>query len=1111
MPVDIGSGAVHLEIEDAAIPGRLPLVWERRYHSAFFTDASGPFGPGWSTPFSASLTRNGTCYEFRTPAGGTVRFDDPDDKVARDGILRDLGSNHEISRNGLWLRVTHWEAKGRLTRFNFQPDRNGQWWPLRLLEDAHGTALELAWDDKGRLKGVRQRLERRTLAVQTSAEGRILSVSLRRTDGSQATIATYGYDKSGRLAEAADALGNAVRYEYSSEGRLARELAKDGAVFSYKYDDTGRCIRFQGLDGYNLKALRYVDVSGLVEVTDSLGNIRRYERLPTGQLSREIDAMGGMTLNEYDGFGRIILVTDPLGGKTAFAYDEAGNRISVVDALGNETKYGFGPDHQIVCETDPSGGKWERTLDASNRVIAATDPSGALYSMEYDGSGNPVKLINPDGSFSSRKYSETGELIELTDCKGAAGQVTWDEYGRLVRTRDPDGLETRTRRDALGRIVEAGDNHGRRIRYEYDTSGNLIRWQSSLAPETRMRYGTCGRLIERTEAGGQTTRFHWGKEPDRLEKVVNGDGETHRIEYDACGRVVKETGFGGASYAYRYDTSGRQIRKVNILGEAIVWERDLLGRVVSETIGESGPSTFRYDPLGNLSGAANGYGEIRFERDALGRIVKEDQNGCAITRAYDVMGNRVGLKSPLGADFGYAYDPNGLLAAMNAAGYGEYRVTRDASNHPIGTSLPGGLDLLRGFDPRGRLALESIGPAGSPNQPLVRREYAYDDSDRMVSMLDTAWGATRYRHDERGGISETRTDSGRKAYRTAANGNTVAILEGEVEEALTYGPGGGIIAKGASAYRYDPAGRLTEKTSRSADGSTRIWVYAWDARDRLIGLTNPAGESWAYSYDPFGRRVEKKCRERLTRFVWDEYTLLHETDETGSSTTFGFEPGSFVPLFQIRDGKIQSILCDRIGTPRELIDAEGRITWSMRTDPWGNVVDSTPEAGPCPFRFQGQYFDPESGLHYNYFRYYDPEVSRFISPDPLGLDGGLSPYQYTPNPLEWIDPLGLCHRTPWAQMTKEEKNAFKHSYSRHGAELGLPNWKEKNAPALQKQFLAVTDHIKANGTVVPGPIYKPWNGNTVEVTFHEAEFNGVKYYYYEDKATGQFISAGKAR
>ena len=136
----------------------------------------------------------------------------------------------------------------------------------------------------------------------------------------------------------------------------------------------------------------------------------------------------------------------------------------------------------------------------------------------------------------------------------------------------------------------------------------------------------------------------------------------------------------------------------------------------------------------------------------------------------------------------------------------------------------------------------------------------------------------------------------------------------------------------------------------------------------------------------------------------------------------------------------------------------------------------------------------------------------FVSAD---LRQGCSRYEYESASGDSLAPKtvrpSIGHSTPWDKMTQTQRNAFKHSYSRHGKELGLPNWSEENAAALQKQFNDVSGYIRQNGTQLPGPISKPWNGQSVEVNFFEAEFHGTKYYYYDDAASGTFISAGRAR
>jgi len=110
----------------------------------------------------------------------------------------------------------------------------------------------------------------------------------------------------------------------------------------------------------------------------------------------------------------------------------------------------------------------------------------------------------------------------------------------------------------------------------------------------------------------------------------------------------------------------------------------------------------------------------------------------------------------------------------------------------------------------------------------------------------------------------------------------------------------------------------------------------------------------------------------------------------------------------VQDNEVYHYHLDHLGTPRELTNNKGDIVWKVRYKSWGNVALKECEEIENNIRFQGQYFDEETGLHYNRHRYYNPDTGQFISQDPIGLLGGVNNYQYAPNPLGWIDPLGLC-------------------------------------------------------------------------------------------------------
>jgi RHS repeat-associated protein len=129
--------------------------------------------------------------------------------------------------------------------------------------------------------------------------------------------------------------------------------------------------------------------------------------------------------------------------------------------------------------------------------------------------------------------------------------------------------------------------------------------------------------------------------------------------------------------------------------------------------------------------------------------------------------------------------------------------------------------------------------------------------------------------------------------------------------------------------------------------------------------------------------------------------------------TWLFEPGGFVPAAKLKGDRQYSVLADHLGTPTRVHDAEGGLVWHMTLDAYGRETCLKGEAGTCPFRYQGQYADPETGLYYNRFRYYDPADGRYISPDPIGLASGeLGMYNYVPDPNGWVDVFGLAGYQP---------------------------------------------------------------------------------------------------
>ena len=206
--------------------------------------------------------------------------------------------------------------------------------------------------------------------------------------------------------------------------------------------------------------------------------------------------------------------------------------------------------------------------------------------------------------------------------------------------------------------------------------------------------------------------------------------------------------------------------------------------------------------------------------------------------------------------------------------------------------------------------------------------------------------------------------------------------------------------------------------------------YEYDCRHRLVKVIKPNLDVITYRYDAFNRRISKTVNGKTTEFIWQGNKLIAETDNDKHWQSYIYEPDSYRPLALVQGNaqqgqpKLYWYQNDQLGTPTHLTESLGEIAYECRYNAYGQITEehwplADKNIKPVnPLRFQGQYYDEETGLHYNLNRYYDPFVGRYITQDPIKLIGGLNLYQYCPNPVNWVDPLG------WISLTK---NGFEHA------------------------------------------------------------------------------------
>jgi RHS repeat-associated protein len=275
----------------------------------------------------------------------------------------------------------------------------------------------------------------------------------------------------------------------------------------------------------------------------------------------------------------------------------------------------------------------------------------------------------------------------------------------------------------------------------------------------------------------------------------------------------------------------------------------------------------------------------------------------------------------------------------------------------------------------------------------------------------------QYEHDAVGNIAATIYSNGTQQFRLPdAVGN---LFTSAARTDRRYGPAGQLLEAKGTRYAYDALGNLSHKTTPTG----QQWRYGWNAAGLSAEVVRPNGEVVRFTYAPLGRRVSKSYQGKTTRWVWDGNVPLHEWTElalngmnTDDLITWLFEAENFAPLAKLTPQADYSVVSDHLGTPLELHDAQGRLYWSAELDSYGAVRQRQTDAdvAACPFRYQGQYEDSETGLYYNRFRYYDPEAGQYISQDPIGLVGGNALYGYVRDTGRQIDVLGLSGFDPFS-------------------------------------------------------------------------------------------------
>ncbi|MCD2165410.1 RHS repeat-associated core domain-containing protein [Comamonas koreensis] len=846
-------------------------------------------------------------------------------------------------------------------------------------------------------------------------------------------VSTWRYDSKGNVTEWVEAKGlpeeRTTLYTYDQHSQLtsttkgAGDATKADAITqSWQYDSAGN----------------------VTTQTDGEGHARKMAYDLRGAPTSRTDALNRTTSLEVDAAGNVTKATNPLGHATQIRYDARGRRTHVISPMGNTQ----------ITRYDQRG----RVIE----ILAPGENEGAGRRTVYDSNGWPIQSISQSGLVTETTYDERGRIQATKD---PARNTTRYEYGAddteqaglLIATQYPTYKET-YRYDQQGRQIvtmqHLGGNETRTQSQTYDVLGQRVASTDPGGKTTLVEYDALGRKSQSTDPAGQTTSQSWNAF-DQLTSLRDANGNTHRFEYDKVGRQIKEVRPMGGAIAYRYDAAHQLILRTDAGGNTKAYVYDSAGQMVAEEhkIGGSTPDqriAYQYHKDGQLTayeqkdGAANLISSVIYTQDPQGRTVqsqttygKVDDSGSfnfTTGQSFNSDGQLASQTYPDGSTQTYSYN-NGQLAQITLPNGSEIRYQNYQWNVPTSIQTPGAAKSLA-LDALQRPTRIQV--KNSSDQVLASKAYQYDKAGN-ITQIDSDLGTTQYGYDSLDRLTQATPDqslqglglpSEQYGYDAVGNRTSSAHQPGtwsyNADNQMVRYPSKTPFSPSPAVdtqVSYTPQGHTQQETS-GQDSKT----YRYNAAERLITYESSDGTQAHYRYDPFGRRISKSVTKdaamQVTYLIYSEQALMGELDKDGTlQLAYGFNPvsgqqGSWStdPIWQAEavngslskpDTAYHYLYTDHLGTPHIATDKTGAITWKTIAESFG-AMEEVENSVRVNLRFPGQYWDEESGKHYNFYRYYRSETGRYMKSDPVGLSAGVNFYGYGfANPLYFIDSVGL--------------------------------------------------------------------------------------------------------
>ncbi|PSW70860.1 RHS repeat protein [Photobacterium kishitanii] len=1076
-PVSMVTGEETLQLNDVTLPGALPYTFSRTYKTSNCELNLG-LGYGWSHPLSQSLIFKAGKLFWKDAEGKRTQLPEPTE--SRPEIYNDLAeaavflgekeNEYVLAQSGQPFH--HFTRKGDTAQ-------------LTALSDKYSNRLTIQYDRYQRPQAVINGLGIALWFVYQNSFISAIEFRTLKTDDlnkewiTERTSFTYQYNDNHQLVKALNTAGEGEYYQYDEANVISLRKMAGGVEFGWQWEGIGknvRCAHHWSNTGYDT-TFAWDDASHTVNITYSDGSTATYQHDKNAKLIEKIDPDGAVTKNEFNENGDLTLTIDPLGNETRHVYNEFQQRVLTIQPDGEtiEFQYWRGTLRRVIQGEQ----NWRYKYSAQGDITEKRDPLGQDTFYRYNGQGQLAEIVYPDGSKHKLVWNRLGMMLGETYPDGSRISYRYDIFGRIVEEKAPTGATTRYVWDDADRLAEIMLPNGSRKQYRYNAYGKITQSIDENGAQTVYEYAANSHLVSRViHPDGSTLSYQYNNAKGFVSQIINENGNSYLIDYYPNGLVKQETTFDDRQLRYQYDLNSNLTSKTDVGKQGTelttTYTRDVMGRLLTKVLPDGVEIQYQYDKQGQLIGIDDGVTPLAWQYDPLGRLTAEHQGWASQYYRYDQIGQLTHWQLPDHNVLEYGRAKGGSLEQITL---NDQLLTRHDYQQGLEVyRQQGDIQNRFSYDDQGRLRRHL---QHQQDHTVSSRDYYYNVVGNLSKVNDSRYGVTHYEYDP---LDRLKSAKGplEEAFTHDPAGNlleqTLGSSIGRTKSLVTNNQ---LLLQGDAHFEYDEFGCLT--VEKRGKDQCLVTQYEYDCQHRLTQAKMSDGSTARYVYDAFGRRVsktvvDKRGQSTTTEFVWQGDNLVAEERNGGDYQTYVYEPGSFKPLALLKgEGKacvVYHYHLDHLGTPIDLTDEQGNTVWQAQYCCYGNIAVQHVEKIVSPLRFQGQYYDNETGLHYNRHRYYSPKTGRFTTIDPIGLAGGLNNYQYVPNPLNWVDPLGLvsipgdCICSPDASVSNIDK---------------ADNWKAENTPPSV---------VKAFGKYSVGP-YNELKGKVLNLDAHHAAQKAV--------------------